>query len=76
MKAAAGRADLTRRQLATLEFIESYIADKGYPPTMREISDGTGVKSTSTAHFHVRSLVEKGLIEINAESPRTLRVVQ
>jgi len=32
------------------EFIEKYLAEHGYPPTMRQISEGVGYASPSSAH--------------------------
>ncbi len=49
-------------QRHTLEFLRNFIADKGYGPTLREIADHIGVKSVSTAHFHLERLVDKGFI--------------
>ncbi len=49
-------------QRQTLEFVRNFIANKGYAPTLRDISDHIGVKSASTAHFHLERLVDKGFI--------------
>jgi len=49
-------------QRQTLEFLRNFIADKGYGPTLREIAEHIGVKSVSTAHFHLERLVDKGFI--------------
>lgn len=64
----------TRRQLQVLNFIKSYIADKGYPPTMREVSGYLGI-TVSTVFAHLAALQRKGLITTEAGKPRTLRVV-
>jgi repressor LexA len=59
-----------------IEFIKSYIKKHGYPPYVREIAAGVGLKSTSTVHAHLKALIEKGYLETDAEfgSPRALRV--
>ena len=49
-------------QRHTLEFLRNFIADRGYAPTLREIAEHIGVKSVSTAHFHLERLVDKGFI--------------
>ena len=41
------------RQRQIYEFINSYIAEKQYSPSMREITDAVGLKSVSTVHGHV-----------------------
>ena len=49
-------------QRQTLEFLRNFIADKGYGPTLKEIAQHIGVKSLSTAHFHLERLEHKGFI--------------
>lgn len=49
-------------QRQTLEFLKRFIADRGYAPTLRDIAEHIGVKSVSTAHFHLERLVDKGFI--------------
>ena len=50
-------------QRQTLEFLRNYIADRGYAPTLKDIAQHIGVKSASTAHFHLERLEAKGFIE-------------
>ncbi|MEZ4755185.1 MAG: hypothetical protein R3A13_12950 [Bdellovibrionota bacterium] len=65
-------------QRTTLEFLRNYITDKGYAPTLKVIAKHIGVKSPSTAHFHLERLEAKGFIKrgsdgfielINASTP-------
>lgn len=49
-------------QRQTLEFLRNFIAEKGYGPTLKDISERIGVKSLSTAHFHLERLEDKGFI--------------
>lgn len=49
-------------QRQTLEFLRNFLADKGYAPTLKQISQHIGVKSVSTAHFHLDRLEQKGFI--------------
>lgn len=49
-------------QRETLEFLRNFIADKGYAPTLKDISSYIGVRSPSTAHFHLSRLEDKGFI--------------
>lgn len=49
-------------QRQTLEFLRSFIADKGFAPTLKDIAEHIGVKSPSTAHFHLERLEDKGFI--------------
>jgi repressor LexA len=49
-------------QRQTLEFLRNFMADKGYAPALKDIAQHIGVKSASTAHFHLERLVDKGFI--------------
>jgi repressor LexA len=49
-------------QRQTLEFLRNFIAEKGYAPTLKDIAERIGVKSLSTAHFHLERLEDKGFI--------------
>ena len=62
-------------QQKILDYIRDEIADKGYPPSVREICQGVGVRSTSTVHAHLNSLEKQGLIRRNAAKPRALELV-
>lgn len=50
-------------QRQTLEFLRNFIADRGYAPTLKDIAEHIGVKSVSTAHFHLERLEDKGFIK-------------
>ena len=47
------------RQFQIYEFIKTQIREKGYPPSVREICAGVGLKSTSTVHSHLEKLEKK-----------------
>lgn len=49
-------------QRQTLEFLRKFLAEKGYAPSLKDIAEFIGVKSASTAHFHLERLVNKGFI--------------
>jgi repressor LexA len=54
-------------QRQTLEFLRNFLADKGYAPSLKDIADFIGVKSASTAHFHLERLEQKGFIRRGVE---------
>jgi repressor LexA len=58
-----------------LEFVESYLADNGYPPTYDEIRDAVGLSSKSHVDYYLDALEEDGLIERTPYTPRGLRLV-
>ena len=49
-------------QRQTLEFLRNFLADKGYAPSLKDIAEFIGVKSATTAHFHLERLENKGFI--------------
>lgn len=53
---------LTPRQQGVYDYIESYILQKGYGPTVREIAEAVHLSSPSTVHVHLKTLEEKGYI--------------
>jgi repressor LexA len=50
-------------QRRTLDFLRNFIADKGYAPALKDIAEFIGVRSPSTAHFHLERLADKGFIK-------------
>lgn len=53
----------TKKQQEVLAFIEGYLEEKTYPPTLKEIRDRFNFASHSTAQFHVNQLVKAGLLK-------------
>ena len=47
----------------------------GYPPSIREICDYIGLKSTSSAHEYIKSLEANGLIKRDKTKPRALEII-
>ncbi|MBQ3281200.1 MAG: transcriptional repressor LexA [Eubacterium sp.] len=71
-KAENGSVDLKPREKKILDYIKEELRATGYPPTVREICAAVGIKSTSTAHKDIASLVKKGLIKKQDSKTRTL----
>ena len=73
----APRKDQPRndRQEKILEYIKSEVQRRGFPPSVREICDAMGIKSTSTVHGHLRRLENRGLLIRDPTKPRALEVV-
>ena len=55
-------AKLTAKQQQIYDYILSFTASHGYPPSVREIGAAVGLKSPSTVHFHMKGLEEAGVI--------------
>ncbi|MFQ5808991.1 MAG: transcriptional repressor LexA [Armatimonadota bacterium] len=54
---------LTKRRREMLNFIEKTTAERGYPPTVREIGEAVGLSSSSSVQFHIEVLKEAGYLE-------------
>ncbi len=67
-----GLSPLSQRQRLILEFIQERIKTKGYPPSVREIGEAVGLKSSSTVHAHLVQLEEKGYIKKDPTKPRSI----
>jgi len=66
---------LSKRQAAIYDYICSYTAERGFPPSVREIGSAVGLASPSTVHMHLKVLQERGLIRRDSKKPRTIEVV-
>lgn len=66
---------LSVRQQQVLDFIRSTVAERGYPPSVREIGEAVGLSSPSTVHSHLSALVEAGAIRRDPTKPRAIEVL-
>ena len=64
---------LNEKATAIYEFIRDSI-DSGYPPTVREICDALGIKSTSTVHKYINLLVDEGYLEKSDNHNRAIKL--
>ena len=65
-------AELSAMQQKIYTYIASCIRNQGYPPSVREIGEAVGLKSSSTVHFHLKHLEEAGVIEKGAGKGRAI----
>ena len=57
-----------------LAFLKEFSAQYGYAPSVREIMQGVGLKSTASVHYHLRALNDSGAIEMDADKNRAIRL--
>lgn len=67
---------MTDRQRDILNMINEYINKEVISPTVREICDIAGLKSSATVHSHIKRLQEQGYIDMIKGSPRSMRLVK
>jgi repressor LexA len=66
--------ELTSRQRRILEVIRDAVAERGYPPSIREIGEAVGLTSTSSVHSQLEALQRKGFIRRDPTKPRAIEV--
>jgi repressor LexA len=66
---------ISAKQQQILDYIKEEILKKGYPPTVREICEKVGLKSTSSVHSHLNTLEENGFIRRDPTKPRAIEIM-
>ena len=66
---------ISKKQSEILEYIKNEILNRGFPPSVREICEAVGLKSTSTVHGHLARLEKKGLIRRDPTKPRAIEIL-
>ncbi len=66
---------LTEREQKILEYMKIQTKLKGYPPTVRELCQSLGIKSTSTAHKNIENLERKGYIRKDPSKRRAIEIL-
>ena len=66
---------LTDRQQQILDFISESINGRGFPPTLREIGEHFGIKSTNGVNDHLKALEKKGFLRREDLKSRAMRPV-
>jgi repressor LexA len=67
---------LTQRQKQILDFISASITERGYPPTLREIGEHFGIRSTNGVNDHLKALEKKGHLTREDLKSRAMRPVK
>ena len=66
--------DLTDRQRSILEVIHRHVDEHGYPPSVREIGDAVGLRSTSSVHAQLETLTDRGYLRRDPTKPRAIEM--
>ena len=67
--------EVSDKQNEIYEFLKTYTDNKGYPPSVREICQAVGLKSTSTVHSHLNKLEKLGYIRRDPTKPRAIEIL-
>lgn len=67
---------LSERQKKVLRVLESFQAENGFPPSIREICDQASIPSTSVVNYYLERLQEMGYIERESRVSRGIRLLK
>lgn len=67
-------ADLTKKQVAILNYIRVFIKSNGWPPTRAEIAAEFGMNSNA-AQYQVEQLNAKGMIKLSPNIQRGIKLL-
>ena len=62
----------SNKQEEILQYIDRFVAENGYPPSVREIGAAVGLRSTASVSYHLNHLQAKGLVAYEAGKKRAL----
>jgi repressor LexA len=71
----AGIKKLSDRQRRIISFIDRFFADKGYPPSIRDIQAGCKISSTSVVDYNLNILENRGYLERHADVSRGIKLL-
>lgn len=64
-----------QRQDEVFAYLADHVRRHGYAPSIREIGEALGLRSTSTVHHHLTALAKRGLIAWDGGKNRAIRVL-
>ena len=66
--------EISEAQARIYNFLRERIQTDGVPPSVREICTATGIRSTSTVHYHLKALESAGYISRDEGLNRSIRI--
>lgn len=70
------KKQLTDRQEEILNFIQLFLQENGYPPTLREIGKRFNISSTFGVKRHLEALTKKGYLNILSNASRGITITR
>lgn len=70
------KKQLTDRQEEILNFIQQFLQENGYPPTLREIGKRFDISSTFGVKRHLEALTKKGYLNILSNASRGITIMR
>jgi repressor LexA len=66
---------LSDKQRRIIRYIDRFLSEKGYPPSIRDIQRGCDISSTSVVDYNLNILESRGYIDRHADVSRGIRVL-
>ena len=66
--------ELSTKEKAVFDYINECIENNGFAPSVRDICEALGIRSTSSVHEYIRRLDEKGYIKKSSGKSRALMI--
>ncbi len=66
---------LSSKQQHIIDFIRSFLVDRGYPPSIRDILGGCGLSSTSVVNYNLTILEREGYIRRHRSVSRGIELI-
>jgi repressor LexA len=65
---------LSDKQARILQFVEQFVHEHDYPPSIRDIQQGCNISSTSVVDYTLKRLEEKGMLRRDREISRAIQL--
>jgi len=73
---ASSKTVVSKRQIEMLRYIYTHTVQRGYCPSIRELGDELGIKSTSGVNYQLERLQQKGCIVRNSRTSRAITLTE
>jgi repressor LexA len=66
---------LSDKQRRIIRFIDKFLVDRGYPPSIRDIQGGCAISSTSVVDYNLNILESRGYLSRHADVSRGIKLL-
>ncbi len=66
---------LSDKQRRIVKYIDRFLSERGYPPSIRDIQKGCGISSTSVVDYNLNILESRGYISRHADVSRGIKLL-
>jgi repressor LexA len=66
---------LSDKQKRIISYIDRFLSEKGYPPSIRDIQAGCNISSTSVVDYNLNILESRGYLQRNADISRGIKLL-